>query len=70
MLLPVRTRGEWPKDAASDGRLRRIAASPSLGSGLSDPGDPLAPEIVELTGLTDDMVANRKIDRDELGAFV
>lgn len=48
----------------------RIAAIPSLGSGLNDPGHPLPPEIVELTGLTDAMIANRQINRDELGAFL
>lgn len=103
VLLPVRTRSEWPKQPAADRPLRRIAiidtettgldwtrhsvievaaaavlvddagriaAIPSLGSGLNDPGHPLPPEIVELTGLTDAMVANREIDRNELGAFL
>lgn len=103
VLLPVRTRSEWPKQPADDRPLRRIAivdtettgldlprhsvievaaaavlvddegriaAIPSLGSGLNDPGHPLPPEIVELTGLTDAMVANREINRDELGAFL
>lgn len=103
VLLPVRTREEWPKQPAADRTLRRIAiidtetagldwtrhsvievaaaavlvddagriaAIPSLGSGLNDPGHPLPPEIVELTGLTDAMVANREINRDELGAFL
>jgi DNA polymerase III subunit epsilon len=103
VLLPVRTRSEWPKQPAGDRPLRRIAiidtettgldwtrhsvievaaaavlvddagriaAIPSLGSGLNDPGHPLPPEIVELTGLTDAMVANREINRDELGAFL
>lgn len=103
VLLPVRTRAEWPKQPAGDQPLRRIAiidtettgldwtrhsiievaaaavlvddagriaAIPSLGSGLNDPGHPLPPEIVELTGLTDAMVANREINRDELGAFL
>jgi DNA polymerase-3 subunit epsilon len=103
VLLPVRTRSEWPKQLAWDQPLRRIAiidtettgldwirhsvievaaaavlvddagriaAIPSLGSGLNDPGHPLPPEIVELTGLTDAMIANREIDRNELGAFL
>lgn len=103
VLLPVRTRSEWPKQLAGDQPLRRIAiidtettgldwirhsvievaaaavlvddagriaAIPSLGSGLNDPGHPLPPEIVELTGLTDALVANREIDRNELGAFL
>lgn len=103
VLLPVRTRSEWPKQPAADRPLRRIAiidtettgldwsrhtvievaaaavlvddagriaAIPSLGSGLNDPGHPLPSEIVELTGLTDAMVANREINRDELGAFL
>ena len=103
VLLPVRTRSEWPKQPAGDQPLRRIAiidtettgldrtrhsvievaaaavlvddagriaAIPSLGSGLNDPGHPLPREIVELTGLTDAMVANREINRDELGAFL
>lgn len=103
VLLPVRTRSEWPKQPADDRPLRRIAiidtettgldwarhsvievaaaavlvddagriaAIPSLGSGLNDPGHPLPPEIVELTGLTDAMIASREINRDELGAFL
>ena len=103
ILLPVRTREEWPKEAAADRPLRRIAiidtettgldwtrhkvievaaaavlvdetgrivAIPSLGTGLNDPGHPLPPEIVALTGLTDPMVADREIDREELGAFL
>ena len=103
VLLPVRTRSEWPKQPVGDQLLRRIAiidtettgldwirhsvievaaaavlvdeagriaAIPSLGSGLNDPGHPLPPEIVELTGLTDAMIANREINRDELGAFL
>lgn len=37
---------------------------------FNDPGRPIAPEITELTGITDDMVRGHKIDADEVEAFV
>jgi DNA polymerase-3 subunit epsilon len=103
VLLPVRTREEWPKEAPSDGPLRRICiidtettgldwarhklieiaaaavlvdeagrivALPQIGSGMESPGHPLPPEIIELTGVSDSMLAGKQIQRDELAGFV
>lgn len=48
----------------------RIAAIEGMGSGVEDPGHPLPPEIVELTGLTDAMVQGKEIMREKLTAFI
>jgi len=48
----------------------RIAAIEGMGSGVEDPGHPLPPEIVELTGLTDAMVQGKEILREKLTAFI
>jgi DNA polymerase III subunit epsilon len=37
---------------------------------FNEPSTPLAPDIVELTGITDAMVAGHRIDANELAAFV
>jgi DNA polymerase-3 subunit epsilon len=37
---------------------------------FNQPSAPLSPEIVELTGITDDMVAGRRIDAGELATFI
>lgn len=43
-----------------------------LGSygGLEDPGHPLSAEIIEITGITDAMVAGQRIDEDRVSALV
>jgi DNA polymerase-3 subunit epsilon len=56
-----RTRG----DAAG-----RIAGIERTGSGVIDPGHPLSPEIIALTGLTDEMVAGKAVNREQLAAFI
>ncbi|MHC2623993.1 DNA polymerase-3 subunit epsilon [Bradyrhizobium huanghuaihaiense] len=37
---------------------------------LRDPGRPISPEITRLTGITDEMVAGRSIDRSAIDAFI
>jgi DNA polymerase III subunit epsilon len=37
---------------------------------FNEPSAPLAPDVVELTGITDAMVAGHRIDADKLAAFV
>jgi DNA polymerase-3 subunit epsilon len=44
----------------------RIAGIRSIGTGLEDPGHPLPDEIVQLTGLTDTIIAEKAIARDAL----
>ncbi|BDI60137.1 exonuclease domain-containing protein [Qipengyuania nanhaisediminis] len=44
----------------------RIVAVESVRSGLVDPGHPLTAEITELTGLTDEDLAGRSIDDDQV----
>lgn len=48
----------------------RIAVIEGLGSGVQDPGHPLPPEIIELTGLTDQMVQGKQIMHDKLAEFI
>lgn len=44
----------------------RIAGIRSIGTGLQDPGHPLSSGIVQLTGLTDEIVAGKAINRKAL----
>ena len=39
-------------------------------SALQEPSDPLPPEIKQLTGITDDMLAGQRIDLDAVEAFI
>lgn len=39
-------------------------------SALQEPSGPLAPEIIRLTGITDEMLAGRRIDVDAVEAFI
>lgn len=39
-------------------------------SEFQDPGRPLSPEIIALTGITDEMLAGKKIDWDEVGKLL
>lgn len=48
----------------------RIVSIERTGSSLIDPGHPLSPEISELTGLTDAMVAGKSINGEQLAAFL
>lgn len=48
----------------------RIVALSQIGSGMESPGHPLPPEIVELTGITDAMLAETRIHRERLTAFI
>lgn len=52
--------------APSDGRI--FAVGEALVE-LEDPGEPLSPEIVALTGLRDEDLAGRRIDEDAVGAM-
>lgn len=45
---------------AADGRIGRVL---DVYGALNDPGEPLTPEITEITGITDDMVKGQAIDR-------
>ncbi|QDH35111.1 3'-5' exonuclease [Porphyrobacter sp. YT40] len=40
------------------------------GSSVNDPGHPLSPEIIALTGLTNEMVAGKAINGEQLAAFL
>jgi DNA polymerase-3 subunit epsilon len=42
----------------------------ALVSVVIDPGHPLSPEIIVLTGLTDEMVAGKAVNREQLAAFI
>ncbi|ARU16665.1 3'-5' exonuclease [Croceicoccus marinus] len=48
----------------------RIVAVEVVRSGLIDPGRPLTAEIVDLTGLTDQDLAGRSIDEDQVAAML
>ena len=48
----------------------RIVAVEVVRSGLIDPGHPLTAEIVDLTGLTDQGIAGRSIDEDQVAAML
>ncbi|GAB5351926.1 3'-5' exonuclease [Qipengyuania sp. 483] len=48
----------------------RIAAVESVRSGLIDPGHPLTAEIADLTGLTDQDLAGRSIDEDQVAEML
>lgn len=48
----------------------RIVGIERTGGSVNDPGHPLSPEISELTGLTDEMVAGKAINREQLAAFI
>lgn len=48
----------------------RIVAVESVRSGLVDPGHPLSEEIAELTGLTDQDLAGRSIDGDQVAEML
>lgn len=48
----------------------RIAGIERTGSSVIDPGHPLSPEISELTGLSDAMVAGKAINGEQLAAFL
>lgn len=48
----------------------RVVGIERTGSSVNDPGHPLSPEIVELTGLSNEMVAGKSINREQLAAFL
>lgn len=52
---------------SSDGRIYRLMEEFDQ---FNDPGGPIPPEIVALTGITDDMVKGQRIDADEVAAFI
>lgn len=56
-----------PFDYIEDGTI--VAAHPPQ-SWLQDPGEPLSAEVMEVTGLTDEMLAGQKIDQDAVQALV
>lgn len=49
---------------------KRIVSVDGIYDEFHDPKEPLAPEIVKLTGITDDMVRGKSIDRDILARYV
>lgn len=51
----------------SDGRLFDMPADYDE---FNDPGAPIPPEIVTLTGITDDMVKGQKLDQKQIDAFL
>ncbi|UBS32780.1 DNA polymerase III subunit epsilon [Altererythrobacter sp. N1] len=103
ILLPVRSRTDWPRTAAEGEQVRRICvldtettglrlekhkiielcgavvlvneaghvvAIEEVKTGMVDPGHPLSPEIVGLTGLSDADLAGRSICPEQLAAFL
>jgi DNA polymerase-3 subunit epsilon len=48
----------------------RIVGIERTGSSANDPGHPLSPEISELTGLTDEMVAGKAVNCQQLASFL
>jgi DNA polymerase-3 subunit epsilon len=74
-LIDVETTGlDWRRHRVIEvcaarvqvGAQGRIAGIRSIGTGLEDPGHPLPQNIVRLTGLCDDLVADKVIARDAL----
>ena len=55
-----------PFTYTEDGRVHRVYRPFSA---LEDPGRPIPREVTELTTITDDMVAGKKIDDDEVAAW-
>lgn len=51
-------------------RSGNVVGIQSIGSGLINPGQPLDPKIVELTGLTDAALAHTTVDHERLIAFI
>lgn len=56
-----------PFEFASDGRIFRVLDEYD---GLRDPGRPIPPEITRLTGITDAMVAGKKLDEGAVSGIV
>lgn len=56
-----------PFDFSSDGRI--FSVHEPFGE-LRDPGRPIPPSVVALTGITDDMVAGRSVDPRDVEAFL
>lgn len=56
-----------PFEYGLDGRIFEVGAAFSA---LRQPANPIPPEITELTGITDEMVAGKTIDPAEVAAFV
>lgn len=56
-----------PFEFASDGRIFKVLEEYD---GLRDPGRPIPPEITRLTGITDAMVAGKKIDEAKVSEIV
>lgn len=54
-------------DYLADGTIIR---SGEVFTAFNEPSNPIPPEIVELTGITDEMVAGHRIDTDAVAAFV
>lgn len=52
---------------ASDGRIFRLLDDYDE---FNDPGEPIPPEIVRLTGITDEMVAGQRIDPRAVATFI
>lgn len=52
---------------APDGTLVRVS---DIFTAFNEPSNPIPPEITELTGITDEMVAGQKVDGEAVSAFV
>jgi DNA polymerase-3 subunit epsilon len=78
-VLDTETTGlDWHRHQIIEIAVARVLVDPSgriigierTGSSVNDPGHPLSPEISELTGLTDEMVAGKAINGEQLAAFL
>ena len=58
-----------PFSYLADGRIINVHEEAALIS-LNDPGRPIPPEVTELTGITDAMVAGQQVDGDRVREFV
>lgn len=78
-VLDTETTGlDWRRHSIIEIAVARVLVDPAgcivsierTGSSVNDPGHPLSPEISELTGLSDAMVAGKAINREQLAAFI
>lgn len=78
-ILDTETTGlDWRRHSIIEIAVARVLVDPAghvvgierTGSSVNDPGHPLSPEIVELTGLSDEIIAGKSINREQLAAFL
>ena len=61
--------GAVPFEYTKSGKIIRVLHD-QIVSSLQDPGEPIPPEVVRLTGISDDMVQGKTIDREELNNLI